>query len=121
MLTLVSPMLSTMPGTQEALETFLLNERRHVSGVLYFPVGDRTTVSELEESAKSFGARAVLMTQTSDHLREREDFTGNIVKRQSKSRPEMASFHPVCCLLPIQAKTAHFLGGWVSLQMNSPL
>lgn len=32
----------------------------------------------------------------------------------------MACFHPVCCPLPTQAKTAHFLGGWVSLQMNSP-
>lgn len=92
-----------------------------MSGVLEFPVGDKIGINELEESPKPFSERAFFTALIFDHRREYEDFTGNLVKRQSKSRPEMARFHPACCLLPIQAKTAHFLGGWVSLQMNSPL
>jgi hypothetical protein len=45
----------------------------------------------------------------------------NTSKEQSKSWTDMAGFLPVCFPLPTQAKTAHFLGGWVSLQMSSSL
>lgn len=47
-----------------------------MNGVLYFPVGDKNGINELEEICQVLQQWAVFTTYTFDHLRKYKDFTG---------------------------------------------